>query len=1179
MSAATIKDLFANDISRRIEEVIKVDQADEQIIRDELAEYVVTDSIRGHLTEVLESYWETPKKPHDGVAIWVSGFFGSGKSSFAKYLGLGLQNRTIGGVGAAKLLAKRIGDAKAEVLLSNIAEQIPTEAVIFDVSTDRGIRTGNQSITEIMYRLFLQSLGYARDLDLSELEITLEEASRLDAFKAKYQETFNKDWDVGKGLFAIAVQQASRVMHELDPATYPTADSWREAAMKRADITPGDLAKRGMELMKRRCPGKTLLFVVDEVGQFVARDVQKMLDLQAVVQSLGRIGRGKMWIIVTSQEKLTELVGGLDDKRVELARLMDRFPLQVHLEPADISEVTSKRVLSKNAQAEKDLRELFTQHRGRLTDNTRLTADIKLPELSTESFVDLYPLMPYQIDLIIQAVSGLRTQGGASKHVGGANRTIIKLAQQLLIHPDVDLASAPLGTLARVDQVYDLVSGNIGSEVRGKIDDIGKKVDHALAQSVAKAICLLQYVRSIHRTPENLAAALHPAVDVDSRLSEVKAALDALEKAHMVRRGDDGYRIPTPAEDDWERQRASLSPKPGEVSRLHAEIVTALWQPQPQHSFLDVKVFKAGLYLGGRLSVDGDIPVYLTLAEAGKDHEERLAESRKRSQTETKSIFWIAALDEAIDRETVELFRSKEILSRKERGAQTKDETALVAEEKLRQRRHLDELRRLIKQSLLTGTIFFRGNDRSPDDTATDIGRTAAKVLAQALPEVFDRFEEAAARVGKKDLESLLITENLRGLSSVFTNLSLVRDQGGKPVFSTEAGSLAEVLSRIENRTSYGEMATGRYLTDEFAKEPFGWDFDIVRLFVIALLRAGKLEATSKGQVIESALALDSRNTFPNNNLFRQASFRPKVGLDFKDVVDASEYFKEVFGREISELEQGVVANAIREEIHRHDEELREVHTTLVQHSLPGAEVLRTALDQMRSIRVGNEDHAILTFNAAYKELKEAIKRGTELSQVLTEARLHDISCARKALEVVWPFLKEEPDLTDDDREDAEKLTDLMAKESFFREMAAIDKHARALDQEHKRRHVEAAQRRATAYEDVAKKLRGTPGWEQLGEEQQERVSGPLVSRAITDGTASITIPLLRADLAACPGRLSTAIEEMLRILDGNRIVRVAASGYFTGGIETEEQLDQALSGLKEQCLELIGAGKKVLVQ
>ena len=291
MPAVTIKELFANDISRRIEEVIKVDQADDQVILEEIGEYVVTDSIRGHFTGVLERYSETLRKPHEGIAVWVSGFFGSGKSSFAKYLGLALENRSVDGESSARLLAKRIGDHKSDVLLRNIAEHVPTEAVIFDVSTDRGIRAGNQSVTEIMYRLFLHSLGYARDLDLSELEITLEETGQLDGFRVKYQEIFGKEWDVGKALFVIAVQQASRVMHEMDPATYPTADSWRESATKRADITPGHLALRCKELMNRRRPERTLLFVVDEVGQFVARDVQKMLDLQAVVQSLGRIGR------------------------------------------------------------------------------------------------------------------------------------------------------------------------------------------------------------------------------------------------------------------------------------------------------------------------------------------------------------------------------------------------------------------------------------------------------------------------------------------------------------------------------------------------------------------------------------------------------------------------------------------------------------------------------------------------------------------------------------------------------------------------------------------------------------------------------------------------------------------------------------------------------------------------
>ena len=1179
MTHKTVKDLFASDIHRRIEEVIKVDQADEQILKDELAEYVVTDSLRAHFIDILEQYRETPNKPHEGVGVWVSGFFGSGKSSFAKYLGLALENRPILGQGAAELFAGRSGDSRVQVLLQNITEHIPTDAVIFDVSTDRGIRTGNQTITEIMYRLFLQSLGYARDLDLSELEITLEGESRLDAFKQTYADVFGKDWDKEKGKIAIAVQQASRVMHTLDPATYPTADSWRQSALRRADITPGRLAERCKQLMERRRPGKSLVFVVDEVGQFVARDVQKMLDLQAVVQSLGRVGRGRMWLVVTSQEKLTELVGGLDDKRVELARLMDRFPLQVHLEPADISEVTSKRVLSKNAEAQKDLRELFTEHRGRLTDNTRLTADIRLPELDTESFVDLYPLLPYQIDLIIQVVSGLRTQGGASKHVGGANRTIIKLAQQLLIHPDVALGDKPVGTLATIDQIYDLVSGNIASEIRGKIDAIDKEVDHPLAQPVAKAICLLQYVRSIHRTPENIAATLHPGVDSDSRLSEVKAALSALLEAHKVRLGDDGYRIPSPAEDDWERQRASLSPKPGDISRLHADAVSTLWQPQPAHTLLDVKGFKAGLYLNGRLVTEGDIPVHLTLAEAGKEYTERALEMRKRSQIETKSIFWVATTGEAIDRETVELYRSKEILARKERGAQTKDETALVAEEKRRLRRHQDELKRLLKQALLSGSIFFRGNDRSPDEKVSEVGKAASRALAQALPEVFERFEEAAARVSKKDLDALLTTESLRGLTPVFTDLSLVRDQGGKPVFNTESGPLAEVLARIENRTSYGETASGRYLADEFAKEPFGWDFDVVRLLVVALLRAGKIEATSKGQSIESALSLEARSTFPNNNLFRQASFRPKVGLEFQHVVEAYEHFRDVFGHDISELEQGVVATAIREEVSRHEEELHEVHTTLVQHGLPGADVLRSALDQMRSIRTGKEDHVILTFNTAWSELKEAIKRGAELASALTPPRLQDVARARQALEKHWSFLKQESDLKGEIREHADKLADLLQRETFFKEFAAIDQHARAITDEYDRRHAEAVAARAAAYEGAIAKLHGTPGWAQLDEDQQKHVEGPLAARLAIDNVGGISIPMLREQRDACPAILAKAVEEMLRIIDGARIERVTASSYFSGGIETEEQLDQALAGLREECLGLIAAGKKVLVQ
>jgi hypothetical protein len=935
------------------------------------------------------------------------------------------------------------------------------------------------------------------------------------------------------------------------------------------------LAERCTELMKRQRPNQSLMFVVDEVGQFVARDVQKMLDLQAIVQSLGRVGRGRHWVTVTSQEKLGELVGGLDDRRIELARLMDRFATQVHLEPSDISEVTSRRVLSKNAAAQKALRDLFDSCRGRLTENTRMTADITLPELSAEGFVDLYPLLPYQIDLIIQVVSGLRTQGGASRHVGGANRTIIKLAQQLLINPAVDLASQSVGQLVRIDQIYDLVEGNIGGEVRAKISTIPKEIPHPLAQPVAKAICLLQYVKSIHRTAENLAATLHPSVDGDSRLTLVKEALDLLIKAHKVRLGDDGYRIPTPAEDDWERQRLGLVPKPGESSRLHAEVIHAFWQPSPSHTLFETKLFKAGLALHGRVVVEGDMPVHMHLAEPGKAFEELVADLRRRSQQETNAIFWGVQIDQAVRDQTDELFKSKEMVGRKEREARTADESALIGEEKVRLRRHQEELRRLLKTACLSGQIFFRGNDRSPGDGVTEVGKAASAVLGQALPLVFSRFKEAAAKVQKKDLDALLMSENLHGLTPVFGQLGLLRDEKGKPVFRTDSGLLSEMLARIENRASYGETASGRYLADEFAKEPFGWDFEVVRLLALALLRAGKVEVTSKSQTIDSALSVEAKETFSNNNLFRQAAFRQKVGIDFEKIAEAADKFQQVFGKEIKELEQGVVCTAIREELSRAEEGVQSAFTTLVGAHLPGSAIVESALDTMRAARRGTEANTILLFLASWSSIKEAAKRAAELGQALTPPALRDLEIARETLETAWAFLKDEPDLDDKIATAATELEDLLQRETFFRQLPAIDQNGRAVREEYERRYDQAHQARTASYHNALEQLQGTPGWSEVEEEQRKALAAPIL-RAMG---GKPPIPQLRADRDACMARLQGAIQKLMEMVAGERVVSLQLSNYFKGGIGTEEELDAALAGVREECARLIGAGKKVIVQ
>ena len=1180
MANMKIRELFALDIERPIEEVIKVDQNDEQIVHDEISEYIVTDAICGYYRQILRKYWETPNKPHEGIGIWVSGFFGSGKSSFAKMLGLALENRQIQGKNAAELFAQRTGDNETQVLLKQIAEQIPTESVIFDVSTDRGIKSGNQSITEIMYRLFLKSLGYAEDLDLAELEITLEHKGELEQFKIAYQEEFEQEWDENKDLIAFSLGEASAVMHRLYPNRYSTADSWVQAAQDRTDITAGKLAERCKELMGRRRPDRNLVFVVDEVGQFVSRDVQKMLDLQGVVQSLGRISRGKVWLIVTSQEKLTELVSGLDDKRVELARLMDRYPLQVHLEPSDISEVTSKRVLSKNAAAEKGLGDLYTEHSGRLTAHTKLSADVQLPELSRQRFMDLYPLLPYQIDLIIEVVSGLRTQGGASKHVGGANRTIIKLAQQLLIHDAVGLADQPVGNLVRVDQIYDLVAGNIPSQIRGKISAIKTGVDHPLAQPVAKAICLLQYVQNIHRTAENIAATLHGTVGGDSVLTDVKQALEKLSQANKVRLHEGQYRIPTPAEDDWETTRGSIQATPGDINRLHSKVIAGLWEPKPSYNLEDAKTFKAGLTFNGRTVVDEDIRFNVVFGDAGDDFATRSSEARSRSQSDKKEVFWVAALDERVERATVEVHRSKEMLARKERSAKTKDETALVAEEKVRLRRYEGELKGMLRTAMLAGAIFFRGNDRSPDDSVDTITKAANRVLGQVLPDVYSRFAEGAAKVSTKDLDSLLSNENLRGLTTVFNQLKLIRDENGQPVFNADSGPLKEVLDRIENKASYGEVASGKYLIDEFSKEPFGWNLDVVRLFVVSLVRAGMIRATSKGTVIESALSVAAKETFSKNNLFKACSFQKKVsGTDISDWIDADAAFKDVFGKQIPEMQAGVVAGAIRTAVGDAEDALKDALVTLRTKGLPGTEVLQEATDQMRSIRTGTDDDAITAFIAGHKTIKEAIKRGAELQNVLTAPALADLARAKNVLGTTWPFLEQEAELPEGLADCAATLADLMAKETFFRELAAIEQAATAIQSEYNGRLKQAVEAQAEAYGAALEKLQGMDAWSQLNEEQQTRIGQPLKSRAMTSAKDSVTIPFLRSELSACPQHLENAIQKMMKLIEGDRLVPLKASEFFSSQIETPEQLEAALGAIKQRVEKLLGEGKKVLVQ
>src|SRR6266567_9298568 len=234
----------------------------------------------------------------------------------------------------------------------------------------------------------------------------------------------------------------------------------------------------------RRPPPQILIISIDEVGQHVARSGDKIEDLRATVEEFGKIGKNLLrarkitapcWVVVTSQEKLDEVVAAIDARRVDIAKLQDRFRSRVDLAPSDIREVATKRVLAKKDEAKPILQQLFAANQGVLNAALRLERTSRRTEITASDFIQFYPYPPHYIKLCISIMSGIRLQPGAPRHYGGSNRTIIKQAYEMMVSDRTAFAKRPIGALVTLDEVFELVEGNLSNEKRTDIHEISQR--------------------------------------------------------------------------------------------------------------------------------------------------------------------------------------------------------------------------------------------------------------------------------------------------------------------------------------------------------------------------------------------------------------------------------------------------------------------------------------------------------------------------------------------------------------------------------------------------------------------------------------------------------------------------------------------------------------------------------
>ncbi|GAB4537183.1 MAG: hypothetical protein Kow0063_23590 [Anaerolineae bacterium] len=556
-----IEDIFVYPIRRDITTVIKMDDLRPREVEQELAEYVVTDAIEELLIEFLERYAETRTGQTDRIGVWISGFFGSGKSHFAKILSYLLENRPVGKQSAVDLFQLRIVDSprqrEIEKLLHQVTHFIDTETIAFQIKTEEELMVGEAAvdkdwlqanhISTIMYRQWLKRRGFSTTLWVGRLEKQLSDLGYYQAFVDRVQALEGRPWTEVRQHEMLVRDAVVTSLNAILPERYPTPERASKAIDDiQADLRmgPSILADEVAAWTERRREGRSektphLVYIIDEMGQFIGDSNQKLLELQSIAEAFATRGLGKLWLIVTAQEALEEIVREAIRHENEFDKIRDRFNLRLQLTSENIETVIEERILKKKESQRPELEGLYRQAGGNIaTVCTLQGANRPLPQPDADRFLADYPFPPYQLAVLQQIFAAVRTPGGEREKIEGTERSLIGVTQAILKSPATGFADSPLGRLVAFDQVYDQIEAELPGIDRRTIDEVKLGAQPSFLKRVLKALYLIQKLEWVPCTAENLARLLVDHVDDPARpfgvlKQQVQEALAQLEGGTM----------------------------------------------------------------------------------------------------------------------------------------------------------------------------------------------------------------------------------------------------------------------------------------------------------------------------------------------------------------------------------------------------------------------------------------------------------------------------------------------------------------------------------------------------------------------------------------------------------------------------------------------------------------------
>ncbi|BAH77106.1 BREX system P-loop protein BrxC [Solidesulfovibrio magneticus] len=986
-----IRNLFCKDLFRPINGVVKADQRDEAIVWQELDEYVVTKELDQHFRKFFETYINAIVNKHDPnlnsrIGVWVSGFFGSGKSHFIKILSYLLNNRE-----AHESKSKQIKKAveffdskiKDPLLLADIKKITVgnTDVVLFNIDSRADSKDGRGTLLSVFWNVFNEIQGFSNVFPhVAELERHLTFQGKYDLFCNIYKEVSGENWTEQRDDYRFYRDHVVAAFAKCLEQSEKAAEDWFDKAEDDQGITIQNFAKRVKEYLDRQGKDHRIIFLVDEVGQFIGSDGQLMLNLQTITEDLGRVCQGRAWVVVTSQEDIDAILGDLKSAKAnDFSKIQGRFNTRLSLSSSNTDEVIQARLLEKKPEVAEQLANLF-ESKGDIL-KSQLSFSYDSASLKTfkdkQDFIANYPFVPYHFQLVQKIFESIRKAGATGLHLSRGERSMLDAFQSAA----KNISEKEIGALVPLYQFYPAIESFLDTAVKRTIDQahendgLKKPFDIQLLQT----LFLIRYVDIIKPNVDNLVTLFIDEVDAD-RLTlkrNIEEALQRLEKQTLISRNGDLYFFLTNEERNVTREIKNVEISSSEEVKLLAEIIyVEILKDQKQHRYkpnrrdYPFNRLLDGHPYGAKLDQEIGIEVVTPLSD------EYSSFDALRCITYSSEHYGRAVIklkdSKELGREVRIWIQTDKYIKQKGTSANTHSFEKILEDRQRENRDRRSRIIMLMEKMVLDADFYAMGQTLSFKAATPRIA--AEETLDYIVQNLYNKFcyVKTLSDDPSKEIRAVLLSNDVSQLEL----------EKGLTEVNTDA--IREVREFISLLILKNHPVLLSELVEHFGCKPYGWpEFEIV-LLVARLFMAGEINLLSDGSNLEPKDAVESMLKVGK---WKSVKIMKRKVPSKEQIEKARKLCQDLFGKigpeTLDDLER-----TIRGELGRWQKELNKYQQLALTGSYPGGKEITRGLAVIQKV-LGIRDtfEFISRFNEKRNELLDTCEDIHELLDFYTNQR------------------------------------------------------------------------------------------------------------------------------------------------------------------------------------------------